>query len=117
MVDVIKAVTLGEIPKTTAQQIILASFPLEASRVSDMLRDVVEGSNKPAPEPTALPAPTNADDDTLDGKECIRKVGSKWVVRSRTTGNVLGEFETEEEAWAQLRAVAASKAARRKGAD
>lgn len=47
MVDVIKSVMLGEIPKMTARQIILASFPLDESRVDRMLADVIFGSNKP----------------------------------------------------------------------
>ena len=100
MVDVVKAVQLGEIPKMAAQQIVMAAFPLDPTRVNRMFADVVEGGSR-------------RPDVVLDGKECVRKVGNKWVTRSRHTGNILGEFETEEEAWEQLNAIAASKAARK----
>lgn len=103
MVDVVKAVQLGEIPKQSAMEIILAAFPLDEQRVARMFASVVEGARRPEPTMSM----------TSDGYRAdrIAERGGLWVVLSKT-GEVLGTHETEEAAQEQLRAVEAAKSAR-----
>lgn len=109
MVDVIKAVQMGQIPKMAAQQVILAAFPLDPTRVSRMFADVVEGGTAPAAVPVKAPAPVRADGLRTDR---IEQRGGKWLVIAQSTGEVLGEHPTEEEARKHLAAIETAMAAR-----
>lgn len=46
--DIVIAVAVGEIPKSSAEEIIVASFPLDRARAKALLTDVVAGSMAPA---------------------------------------------------------------------
>jgi len=46
--DIVIAVATGEIPKSSAEEIIVASFPLDRARAKALLSDVVAGSMAPA---------------------------------------------------------------------
>ena len=129
MVDVIRAVQLGEIPKMAAQEVILAAFPLDDQRVGRMFSTVVEGGSKEKPQPVPpqlqpfqggpqppKPEPGAAPDWTIDwagGQQYrtdrIEQRGSFWAVLSEA-GEVLGTHESEELAQRQLRAIEAEKA-------
>lgn len=56
MIDTVKSVMLGEIPKSAAQQIILAAYPVDPVRVSRMFADVVEGAAKQSLSISASPS-------------------------------------------------------------
>lgn len=52
LVDIIKAVQLGEIPKGAAMQVVLAAFPLDIRRVQQMFVSVEEGKAARVVAPT-----------------------------------------------------------------
>ena len=54
--ELVLAVSMGEMPKAAAEQVIVAAFPLDLPRARAILASVVEGSTKPEPEAPA-PAP------------------------------------------------------------
>lgn len=55
MMEVVKAVALGDIPKGTAEIILVESFPISVERARALLADVVEGSIKPPAPMVAAP--------------------------------------------------------------
>lgn len=63
MTDIVKACALGEIPKSTAIELIVAAFPIDRSRAEAIMKDVVEGSVKPPTKPGAAPAAEDEDPD------------------------------------------------------
>ena len=60
------AVSMGEMPKAAAEQVIVAAFPLDLPRARAILASVIEGSTKPEPE---APAPAPAADRQGDEVE------------------------------------------------
>lgn len=104
LVEVVKSVGYGDLPKAAAAEIILASFPVDEARVRRMLAPVVEGATRPA-EPAA---PFTQDSYRVDR---IEQRGGRYVVLSMA-GDIVASHQTEEEALAHLRAIEAAKAKR-----
>lgn len=135
LIDVVKAVVNGEIPRESGAAIIALAFPVDVAQAAALLGpkdfeptkapeppNPFGGPKPPAPgapppektseppaEPGAKPAPPRADAIRTD---MIEKRGAKWVVLSMS-GEVLGEHDTEPEAKAQLAAIEAAKHARK----
>lgn len=65
MLDVIKSVSLGELPRTTGVQIIAAAFPISLEQ-AEQIMSTVGGSFTPTPPvvPSAAPAPAPAEPRT-----------------------------------------------------
>ena len=63
--DLVLAVSMGEMPKAAAEQVIVASFPLDLPRARAILASVIEGSTapeEPAPAAEGRAAPATVSD-------------------------------------------------------